>query len=145
MSYAAKTLATEYHEGQKYGDEPYSQHLHTVVELSLVLFPNIDSFITTEAAWLHDIIEDTSATEDTLIYNMICPEAIEAVKLLTKDTKLSYEDNIQKIIDSENKYAMVVKYCDNVANFSAYDSTGTKNKGKYLKSMEKLRKALGDM
>ena len=140
MSYAAKTLAWHYHEEQMYGDKPYTYHLSQVGDLYTVLFGG--DYVATEVTLLHDILEDTNVTSKILKDSGITTKAIAAVELLTKDTKLSYFENIQRIINSKNMLAIRVKYCDNLANYSAHDATDTKNKAKYYKSMEMLRKVI---
>lgn len=123
MSYLARKYAEEKHEGQLYGDRPYMDHIHDVVNTvediwrvwgaGLLKDYNIDTAI--NVAYLHDTLEDTDATEQEL-YRKFGPEVTEAVKLLTKDESLSYDLNITRIAVSGNLYAIVVKLADNSSN-----------------------------
>ena len=88
------------HEGQKYGSEPYWTHPKAVADLGKKLF---GASFTTEAymaALMHDVIEDTEYTLDDLKQSGYSEAVLDAVKLLTKDKHLSYEDNIKKIINN---------------------------------------------
>jgi GTP pyrophosphokinase len=61
----AKDFAIKAHGDQKYGvEQPYSAHLQYVVDV-LVRF-KVRSQTVLEAAWLHDVLEDTSVTEAEL-------------------------------------------------------------------------------
>lgn len=55
----AYEFAVAAHEGQMYGDLPYSAHLADVVDV-LSAYTASDELIA--AAWLHDVIEDTKVT-----------------------------------------------------------------------------------
>lgn len=59
----AKGLAYKYHEGQMYGDKPYTYHLESVANKVMELYPN-DSYLEEliVVAWLHDILEDTDCS-----------------------------------------------------------------------------------
>lgn len=70
------------------------------------------------------------------------------VELVTKDSALSYFENIQRIIDSENRRAMMVKFADNYKNYTGDKSDWDpkrreKSNAKYLKSMTLLAEAFG--
>ena len=57
---AARSFATARHEGQRYGDQPYTVHLAATV--AVLREYGIDDPELVCAAWLHDVIEDTDAT-----------------------------------------------------------------------------------
>lgn len=59
MIYDAEHFAKGQHHGQKYGDHDYSYHLEQVVAVARQYS---DESRIIDAAWLHDIIEDTSCT-----------------------------------------------------------------------------------
>jgi len=61
---AARKFAIAAHGNQEYDGKPYRVHLDHVVEV-LVRF-GIRATPVLEAAWLHDVLEDTSVTADTL-------------------------------------------------------------------------------
>ncbi len=64
----------------------------------------------TIAALLHDVVEDSSFTLDTLTAAGFSAAVIEAVKLLTHAPDVSYEDYVEAI--SHNDIARVVKIAD---------------------------------
>ena len=137
-------------------NRPYTDHLFSVANRALVavnqFYPANRETIAT-IGLLHDVVEDTDVTEDDL--REMYPDVVtDAVMLLTKDESLSYDENIQRIIDSGNTYAMIVKYCDNTDNLEnsirSYLNGRTANQvekaglrmAKYMRSMAKLEKAL---
>lgn len=62
-------------------------------------------------ALLHDVLEDTNATEDELL-SMVDKETVECVKVLTRTT--SNEEYVKNILN--NKIAIVVKSADIIDN-----------------------------
>ena len=87
----AKTLARLQHTGQTdKGGMPYIEHLERVayvVERRAIWAHDtglpIDPDLVTQAAWLHDIIEDTPTTADELQRHGFAGEVIAMVLLLT--------------------------------------------------------------
>lgn len=136
------------HTGQKYGNSPYWTHPLAVAEKGKEIFGSKfgeDSYI---AALLHDVVEDTGYTIDDLM-EMGYPKAVlDAVELVTKDKRMTYDENIMRIIRSKNKNAMMVKFADNFINFTGDKSNwdpkkAAKSQAKYLKSMRDLGQVLG--
>ena len=120
----ARELATTYHKGatDKYGN-PYIDHLERVVDrVKDMEYDMVDETshinMYLAAAYLHDIIEDTSFDFDIADrgYMDIFPDAVvEAVKLLTRGTGETYADYVTKIKlapDVGGKIARVVKLAD---------------------------------
>jgi (p)ppGpp synthase/HD superfamily hydrolase len=121
---ATVAFIAEAHRGQKYGSMPYFFHPVEVAEMA-------EHIATEEAplgwrddrtvenvklvALLHDVIEDTDYTAQDL-RTRYSDTVVDAVVLLSHDTALEYLDNIQRIIDSGNKLAMMVKLADNRVN-----------------------------
>lgn len=100
----AIALAVHFHKGQRdKSGVPYLLHLFRIALQT-------QNPIAQQAALLHDLIEDTEATVDDLVTAGICPEAIEAITLLTHDLRESYADYVVKIKD--NPWAKQVKLLD---------------------------------
>lgn len=147
-----KKLISRWHDkeqGQTYGDLPYSYHPKKVMNIGKRVFGS-SRFgpATKKVALLHDTLEDTPHTPEDLAAKGFTPEVINAVKLLSKDKKLSYRDNIERIIRSGNRHAQMVKYADNMANYtgdkSGWDPEKRKaSQAKYMDSMRRLGAVLG--
>lgn len=69
------------------------------------------------AGFLHDVVEDTDMTFEDLEEQGIPEGIISALKLLTHDKTLSYDEYLQRIIDSHNPIALQVKFNDLQHNF----------------------------
>lgn len=63
-------------------------------------------------ALLHDVAEDTSVSFEDMESQGISCRVIDALKILTHDSSVSYTDYIQKVKDSGNKVAIAVKLAD---------------------------------
>lgn len=91
--------------------------------------------------FLHDVVEDTDVTFDDLRDEDIPEEIIEALQLCTHDDALTYEEYVQRIIDSGNTTAINVKLNDlnhNIARGKAYNYPNLVEKHeKALKMIEK--------
>jgi (p)ppGpp synthase/HD superfamily hydrolase len=136
------------HSGQKYGNAPYWTHPKAVADTGKKFFGSKFDTKTYIAALLHDVIEDTPYKETELKNLGFDDDILDAVKLLTKDKSMSYADNIQRIIQSGNKRAMMVKYADNYVNFtgdkSAWDpEKKAASQAKYKKSIQTIGGKLG--
>ncbi len=135
------------HEGQQYGIYPYWLHSAHVAEIGAEIF--VDNFGEDEyiAALLHDVIEDTEYDRDSLSKMGYSDNVLDMVQLVTKDKTLDYDQNIQRIINSGNIGAMMVKFADNLVNFTGDKShwetkRAEKAQKKYMKSMNDLGKVL---
>ena len=130
------------HDGQHYGDLPYFTH---PIEVAMYCGTHIQKM----AGLLHDVIEDTAFTETDLreIFGDII---VDIVVLLTKDETIGYRENIQRIIDSGNRDAMVVKLSDNTVNHSGDKSHMKTDRAKklmdrYEMSIEMLSLAISQL
>ena len=135
------------HHGQLYGNLPYWTHPFDVAALGQEFFGEAFDEDTTIAALLHDVIEDTKYTRESLSELGYSDAVLDPVELVTKVEGFSYFENIQRIIDSENRSAMMVKFADNYKNYTGDKSDWDpkrreKSNAKYLKSMEMLAEAL---
>ncbi len=140
-------------QGQTYGGNPYSSHPKSVMRLGIKVFggKRFDQNAR-KAALLHDTIEDTPTSPETLAKKGFHPDVVKAVQLLSKDKTKSYEGNIENIASGKtpaHNYAKMVKYADNMSNYMAtpkpdWDKDRVeKQKGKYMRSMERLGSDLG--
>lgn len=103
MTVRAMKLAYDAHHGQvDKGGLPYIHH-------PLHLAEQMDDEISTCAALLHDVVEDTDVTMADLEKQF--PEAVtRAVRLLTREADVSYEDYIRAI--RQDPVAVKVKLAD---------------------------------
>lgn len=62
--------------------------------------------------FLHDTIEDTDTTKESLLEAGVDKDIVEAVCLLTHDKNVPYFDYIETLIASGNKLAIAVKKND---------------------------------
>lgn len=94
------------------GGQPYHLHPMAVAEL-LPPESDEDEYL---AALLHDVLEDTDATESDLRDLGYSEKTIDIVKLLTRPSGLAYLDWIRQIAASGNQGAIRVKLADNTHN-----------------------------
>ncbi|TXM65745.1 HD domain-containing protein [Methylobacterium sp. WL120] len=148
----AELLARTLHADQfdKAG-QPYVDHLRRVADAaeqravmaSVARLP-IDVDAVVQAAWLHDVVEDTATTAADLLDAGYAPDVVTMVELLTKpETRVSYEERVTKIIDSGNLGAILIKLSDNEDNASPRRPwpVGQGKLALYASSMERLRAA----
>ena len=99
-------IAFDAHFGQVgRGNTPYICHpLHVADQM--------DTEIRTATALLHDVLEDTEETPQSLIRQGVPEEVVENVLLLTRDLSEDYADYIERIASSGNLDAILVKHAD---------------------------------
>ena len=136
------------HGDQLYGKLPYWRHPRSVALTGKKVFGKNFNSDAVKVAFLHDVVEDTAVSLDDLSKMDFAPEVIEAVGLLTKNKSLTYVQNIENIIKSGNKLAMMVKYADNYENYTGDKSSWDPKKAeasqkKYLNSLNMLGDKLG--
>lgn len=125
----AADLATQAHRGQfrRDGVTPYITHPAAVARLVEKESPEVIA-----TAWLHDVVEDTSETPETLRGAGIPEAVVDAVILLTKDQSgLSYEEYLARV--RANPIACRVKVADMLHNLS--DSPTQKQILKYARGL----------
>jgi (p)ppGpp synthase/HD superfamily hydrolase len=106
----ATELALNFHRGQRDADgDPYILHL-----MRVMLKCHCAS--AKQAGLLHDILEDTSATEEDLIQAGICPNVTQSVKRLTRTAHIDYADYILALAD--DPIAKEVKIADLEDNYA---------------------------
>ena len=129
----AQTLSSTSHIGQRYGTENYfDYHICGVVE-SLKIHDLSEEFII--VGYLHDIVEDTSVTLDT-IENLFDKTVRDAVDAITKRKEESRTDYLARC--SSNKIARIVKLYD--ASFNAVNCFKNKNENKFIYYLQTISK-----
>ena len=142
----AKMFAEAAHDSQMYGENPYTQHLTDVVMNVRVEIRSMGiqgkSFSTDvvqilmDSAYLHDVVEDTDTSLET-IRTLFGEQVAEVVDLLTKRKCLSYKKYIDNI--KQNEYALLVKIADTRANLAqSYYDNNEKRIAKYAKQLALL-------
>src|SRR6056297_277964 len=157
---ATVAFIEEAHSGQKYGNMPYFFHPVEVAQEAVCLVEyaasndGSGSYLQDFAAparlvaLLHDVVEDTKYTESDL-RERYESAIVDAVMLLTLKESNDYRENIQRIVDSGNTLAMMVKLADNHVNRRGDKSSFSAEKAKKLNdrydmSIEMLTKALAE-
>ena len=95
------------------------------IEVALSLYKESDKIV----ALLHDILEDTDATEEEIL-KYGSPEILESVKLLTKEKGYDMEKYISAI--KANPIAFAVKSADRLHNLQCALATSEEFKRKYI-------------
>lgn len=68
--------------------------------------------------FLHDVMEDCNYSAEQLLGEGIPSGVVNALRLLTHEKDVSYEEYLQRIIDSKNPIALHVKYNDLLHNYA---------------------------
>ena len=126
----AEAIATKAHEGQfrRGGVIPYIEHPRAVVS-------RVEGdFDAMAVAWLHDVVEDTTYTADSLLQEGIPPHIVDAVELLTKTREVPYEGYLDRVAASP--LATRVKIADMLSNLA--DNPTQKQIRKYSKGLLRL-------
>lgn len=139
--YKSKDFAIESHSSQKYGDSPYSVHLEHVV-LILKQTQLIDDPALLDAAWLHDVVEDTEVTL-LEIKEKFGPEVSDIVSRVTDESGHNREERKLKTYPKIRGHykATVIKLCDRIANVEASQNVPEKL-DMYLREYISFRKAV---
>jgi (p)ppGpp synthase/HD superfamily hydrolase len=112
----AEAFARHAHAGQtdKSG-APYAGHLARVSRILVERFPDALPF-EIEAAWLHDVLEDTPTTAEDLVAAGISPAAIAIVRELTRPPGPTYLEWIGTLAAVGSLSAIRIKLADNQDN-----------------------------
>lgn len=112
----AAGLAARLHAAQvdKAG-KPYVGHLGRVAAILVRRWPDA-SADEIDAAWLHDALEDTEASEESLLAAGISPETIRIVRAVTKPEGAEYLSWIGALAASADRSVLRVKLADNEDN-----------------------------
>ncbi len=151
-----KNLVCVAHEGQKYGNKPYTTHLRDVQQRWSSLFePSHDDSLSVEeteavikytdeanfACLGHDLLEDCPDVTVATLREAGVPEAsIKAIVLCTKTEGVSYKQYLQYLQNiAEDKLAFEVKVADTYANMTASMKDGNfKRVNKYSDQLRRL-------
>lgn len=125
----AREYATLAHQGQhrRDGVTPYITHPETVAQI-------LDGDVVQAAGWLHDVLEDTYATEEAL-RAQFPKEVVDIVVEVTRKEKETYFDYIMRIVRSGNKGAIRVKLADLFHNMNTLEEGSMKDKYRFAKRM----------
>ena len=121
----AKAFAHEKHVGQTHGTRPFTYHLQEVVD-TLHEFGYQDDDLTA-AAWLHDVVEDTSTTIEE-IYTEFGKRIGDLVDALTDgpgNTRMEKKSKPYVTIPNVPG-AVIVKLADRIANVRFTRKEGSK-------------------
>ena len=131
----ARAIAQHYHFGQHYGanEDYFTYHIEGIVN-QLKIHNVADDYLI--VAYLHDSIEDTSLTAETVrhLFGDIVADAVLALTFKAFDENETPEQYIKRF--STNKIARFVKMHD--ITFNASNCLKNKNKKKYNEYMQKF-------
>lgn len=120
LIFLARSIALAAHTDQKYGTEPYSVHLEAA-DAVLCEFGYTENEDLRAAAWLHDVLEDTSTTASDLINRGIPAYVVALVDAVTDrpgknraERHILTYPRIARIPD-----AVTLKLTDRIANVRA--------------------------
>ncbi|GHC58350.1 GTP pyrophosphokinase [Roseibacillus persicicus] len=126
----AEEIATKAHDGQfrRGGIIPYIEHPRAVVER---VAGDHEAEV---VAWLHDVIEDTSESAESLIEAGVPEYLVAEVVLLTKTREAVYDQYLERIAASP--IACRVKIADMLSNLA--DHPTRKQIRKYARGLLRL-------
>ena len=128
----AHMVAQKFHAGQKYGKDSYMVHLEAVANS---LKSQADDRLPVIGI-LHDILEDTSCSQDVL-FSLFEDNVVKAVVALTKVEGEAYDHYISRV--KANQLAKTVKMHDTLCNLSeSLKRLDMKRVIKYSKQMQLL-------
>ncbi|OXA75005.1 HD domain-containing protein [Flavobacterium aquidurense] len=148
-------LASKLHDGQKYGGHNDGEKVEYINHIGSVVFEifnaiqsteNINSDLAIKCAILHDIIEDTTLTYES-VNNLFGHEVACGVLALTKNDKI--EGQTEKMIDSLKRIKeqpveiWAVKLADRITNL--YEPPYYWNDEKKLKYIEEAKMILKEL
>lgn len=139
----AKDFAVRKHGAQKYGDRPYVVHLAAVRRV-LVEAGYVGSIL--QAAWLHDVLEDTPTTAEELrasfgedVFQLVW--AVTGVGKNRKERVAAAYEKIRALLPYQGGGHL--KLADRIANVEACVATGNASLlSMYQKEMPSFEKAL---
>ena len=149
----AHAFAIQAHAGQiDKGGQPYIRHLERVANATIVRAGHarrvdrfdLDQIEVVQAAFLHDVLEDTAATPTDLRAAGFSEWVVETVRILTKPREpTSYATHIEAIIESGNLGAILIKMSDNEDNLNPARTlpAGEALAARYRAAFDRLKEA----
>lgn len=136
----AKILASRAHATQRYGEHPYTKHLKDV---AAILYYH-EHYHLVAAAWLHDILEDTTVTESDLraSFPTRLVDPVVAVTGHGRNRKERWASVMPKLAESKN--GRVLKLADRLANAKASQEDNPGLFAMYRKEWPSVRPHLMD-
>lgn len=101
-------LAARVHGDDKWGEHPYMVHLALVANEVRTIAP--EHPILEAAAWLHDVVEDHPEYTEEVRRDF--PDIFLTVLQVSRTDGESYDDFIQRILDSYDDFAIMLKLAD---------------------------------
>ena len=134
----ALNIAIKAHEGQTSREgEAYILH-----PLTVGLMGKTDE--ERMAGFLHDVMEDSPYTAESLLEAGIPESVVNALRILTHDKSTPYYDYVQSVIDSRNPIALRVKFYDLTHNYERGKAYPDLQK-KHGKALEMVSKAVEEL
>jgi (p)ppGpp synthase/HD superfamily hydrolase len=128
---------------QKYGTSPYMVHVGQVVDI--IKRHNFHSPLILEAAWLHDVLEDTSTLKFDLLA-VFDPLVVDTVWKVTGTGRTRKERNADVYFKAKhNEWATAIKVADRIANLRySYEHRefGSRKLKMYMKEHHEFVQAL---
>jgi (p)ppGpp synthase/HD superfamily hydrolase len=137
----AQGFAAHAHMHQKYDAMPYMVHVGQVVDI--IKRHNFHSPLIIEAAWLHDILEDTKTTKWDLLA-VFDPLTVDTVWKVTGEGKTRRERNASVYFKAKhNDWATAIKVADRIANLRySYDHRNHTKLRMYMKEHHEFIRGL---
>jgi (p)ppGpp synthase/HD superfamily hydrolase len=102
-----ESIARRVHTGAFDKGNPPAPYIDHVARVAAAVEPQYRA-----VAWLHDVIEDTNETRETLLAAGVSAETLDAVEVLTKGETEIYPTYIERVASSGNVAALAVKRAD---------------------------------
>lgn len=138
----AHSIQTKDGNPQKYDGKPYTAHLAEVESVLIRFGYNSESSITAQnllvAAWLHDILEDTTVTYEELMSGM-GKEVADLVYAVTNESGANRKERHLKTYPKiiSHPYAIILKLADRIANTEASVNLSKNGSFHFLKMYKK--------
>jgi (p)ppGpp synthase/HD superfamily hydrolase len=140
----AMTYAQQAHMAQTYDGYPYFKHLEDVYKVLIEYgFKEDEDLPVLQAAWLHDILEDTARSWSDLKKNF-SEEVAEIVYCVTDELARTRKEKKEKTLSKirSNIKSVVVKVADRIANVRHSKLNDSSKFAMYQKEQEEFQQSL---